>query len=493
MLTIYQRLVLGYVLLLALLVGVGLNSAGSIHRASVLDRQAATSPAQAAAIRDQLAHQAAVRTVTGIILGILISAGLLVWIIRPIRKVATAARSIGAGEPEGRVDWHEHGDLGVIAGEINRMAVQLRDLRDTESGHRELEHQLSEAVVQSIFEPVIVTDARGQVLQLNKAARGILGEAADRMALTNTPGGEKILLAVREAVSMQPRIAKEGDAAMLPMKIGQAERDYRLRTTPMRDPDGRLLGAVSVLEDITEMQDSDRFKTRFLAVASRKLREPLQQLRLSLYTLTKGFAGEMRPLQNDLINGAEESAERLNDLMSDLIEVSELDIGHREIRIDRLRPIDILRDAYSRNRDEARKKNIEIEIQAFSDLSHVMADRRALRSIMDNLLNNAIRYSPDGGSIQLQAQEHRDKVQFFVRDSGRGIEPERLPRIFGRFNSSQNGDDGGTGLGLALVRRLVELLGGQVSVESRLGEGSTFSFTLPVAAALNTRHPIEAG
>ena len=96
--------------------------------------------------------------------------------------------------------------------------------------------------------------------------------------------------------------------------------------------------------------------------------------------------------------------------MSDLIEVSELDTGHREIRIDRVRPIDILRDAYIRSRDEARKKNIEIEIQAFSDLSYVNGDRRALRSIMDNLLSNAVRYTPEGGSILLQAQEHGDKV-----------------------------------------------------------------------------------
>jgi PAS domain S-box-containing protein len=490
MLTIYQRLVLGYVLLLALLVGAGLNGTKSLHRAAALDRQTSYSPVQAAEIRDRLAQQAQIRLFTGAFLGLLVSAGFLIAVIRPLHRVAMTARRIGAGELEQRVDY-TRGDLGIIAAEINRMAVQLRDLRDTESGHKELAHQLSDAVIQSIFEPVIVTDAKGQVLKVNRAARDILGDAAgDRMALTNTPGGERILLAVREAVSMQRSTANEGEAAILPMKIGQAERTYRLRTTPMRDLEGKLLGAVSVLEDVTEMQDIDRFKTRFLTVASQKLREPLEQLRLGLYTLTKGFAGEMRPLQNDLIHGAEESAERLNDLMSDLIEVSELDTGRREIRIDRVRPIDILRDAYIRSRDEARKKNIEIEIQAFSDLSYVNGDRRALRSIMDNLLSNAVRYTPEGGSILLQAQEHGDKVQFFVRDSGRGIEAERLPKIFGRFNSSH---DSGTGLGLALVRRLVELLGGQVSVESRFGAGTTFSFTLPVATAVNTRHPIEVG
>src|ERR1700728_5333545 len=92
----------------------------------------------------------------------------------------------------------------------------------------------------------------------------------------------------------------------------------RLRTTPIRDPDGKLLGAVSVVEDVAELQDLDRFKTRFIAVASDKLRTPLEQLRLALYSITNGFAGELRPLQSDLIHGAQEEAERLNDLMTDL-------------------------------------------------------------------------------------------------------------------------------------------------------------------------------
>jgi signal transduction histidine kinase len=158
--------------------------------------------------------------------------------------------------------------------------------------------------------------------------------------------------------------------------------------------------------------------------------------------------------------------------------------------MDRFRPIDILTDASSRARDEVRAKNIDVQIQAFADLSYVNGDRRALRSIMDNLMSNAVRYTPENGTILLQAKEQKDKVQFSVRDSGRGIEAERLANIFGRFNAAH---DQGTGLGLALVHRLVELLGGQISVESRLGHGATFSFTLPVAAAVATRHPIEIG
>ena len=422
---------------------------------------------------------------------IAIAAVMTFFVVAPIRRTARAVRRIGQGDLQQRIEWRQRDDLGVIATELNRMTVRLRDLRETESGRLQMEHQLSDAVVQSIFEPVIVTDAKGHVLKLNQASMELLGEKSlDRMVLTNTPGGEKILNAVRIAVSMQRASTGEGEAALLPMRIGEAQRSYRLRATPMRDGDGKLLGAVTVLEDVTELQEVDRFKTRFLSVASQKLRDPLQRLRLSLYALSRGHAGELRALQRELIGSAEEEAERLNDLMADLIEVGELETGRRELRIERLRPADILREAISRHEEEARSRKIDLQLNAFSDLAHVNADRRALRSILDNLVVNALRYTPEGGTIVLQATEIKDGVQFFVRDNGRGIETERLPTIFGRFSG---GSDQGTGLGLALVRRLVESLGGQVYVESKFGSGTTFSFTLPFATVTSTRHPVEVG
>jgi two-component system, NtrC family, sensor histidine kinase KinB len=423
----------------------------------------------------------------GVVLAIVAT---ILSVFRPLRQTSESARRIGQGDLQQRIEWRAQDDLGSIGNELNRMAVRLRDLRDTESGRREMEFQLSDAVLQSIFEPVIVTDAKGHVLKLNQASSDLLGDAAsDRMALTTTPGGEKILDSVREAVAMQRAIANEGEAALMPMRIGKAQRSYRLRTTPMRDSEGKLLGTVTVLEDVTDLQDIDRFKTRFLSVASRKLRDPLEKLRLSVYTLARGYAGELRPLQTDVVNGAEQEVERLNDLMADLIDVAELDMGRRKLNLQNLRPIQILQEAYDRFNDEAKKRDIEIVISCFADLSYVSADRRAVRTIFDNLMSNAIRFTPDGGAVRLEAEEGSDKVQFLVRDSGRGIEAERLPTIFGRFNTSTEG----TGLGLALVRRLVETLGGQISVESRLGHGTSFRFTLPVATVAANRHPVEIG
>jgi signal transduction histidine kinase len=195
-------------------------------------------------------------------------------------------------------------------------------------------------------------------------------------------------------------------------------------------------------------------------------------------------------MQAELVASAGNEAEKLDDLMRDLIEVAELDTGKRELKLERLRPLQALREARDRYCDEATQKHIRVEVTAYADLAVVKADRRALRSILDNLLANAIRFTPQDGEILLAAEEIKDFVQFTVRDTGRGIEAERLSTIFDRFNTFS---EKGSGLGLALVRRLVESLGGQIAVESRLGQGTTFRFTLPVAVLVDVRHPVEVG
>lgn len=468
MLNLTQRLILGCLILAGLTVWLGVAAHGLLSAAGHGDLAVAL-PVSAVAV--------AILTIV------------LVWL--PIRALASDARRIAQGNAEHRSSIASGDTFGRLAADLNRMAVQLREFRDSEAGRRQMDFQLSDAVLQSIFEPIIVTDAKGHLLKVNQAAAELLGESAtDRMALTNTPGGGKILTAIRDAVAMQKAVAGEGESALLPMRIGKNERSFRLRTTPMRDNEGRLLGAVTTLEDVTTLQNTDRFKTQFIAVASRKLRDPLLQLRRGLYAIAHGFAGELSSLQSELVSAAVQESQKLDDLMADLIEVAELDSGKREMKLESLSPITVLREAEDRYADPANEKRIHIQIHAFADLGHIHADRRAVRSIFDNLLTNAIRFTPPDGEIFLGAEEVKDHVQFTVRDSGRGIEAERLSTIFDRFNASS---DTGTGMGLALVRRLVESLGGQIAVESRLGHGTTFRFTLPVAAVDAVRHPVEVG
>ncbi len=468
MLNLSQRLILGCVLLACLTVGLVLLTHQTLAAAG----------------------QIGIATVF-VIGALLVELGTIYFVLRPIHMLARDARRIAQGNLEHPVTVRGRDDFGIISSELNRIAVRLRELRDTEAGRKQMEFQLSDAVLESIFEPVIVTDGKGHVLRVNQAAAELLGEAAsDRMALANTPGGAKILSGIRDAISMQKAVAAEGEASLLPMRIGDRERSYRLRTTPMRDSEGRLLGAVTTLEDVTSLQDTDRFKTQFISVASRKLHDPLLQLRRSLYALTQGYGGELKPLQADLADTASKEAENLDDLMSDLIEVAELDIGKRELKLERLRPSQALGEARDRFCDEAAKKHIRMDVNAYADLAVVRADRRALRTILDNLLSNALRYTPTDGEILLAAEEVKDFVQFTVRDTGRGIEAERLSSIWDRFSASS---ERGTGMGLALVRRLVESLGGQIAVESRLGHGTTFRFTLPIAVSATEHHPVEVG
>jgi signal transduction histidine kinase/HAMP domain-containing protein len=468
MLNLTQRLILGCVLMVGLAAGLVI------------------------ATRDALAASGQLQFAFLFVAAVAVVAAVAAYsVLRPIRRLARDARRIAGGNLEHRVEWSSRDSFGVIAAELNRIAVRLRELRESEAGRRQMEFQLSDAVLQSIFEPIIVTDGKGKLLKVNKAATELLGETAtDRMALAKAPGGDKILSAIHDAVSLQKPVAEEGDASLLPLRIGTQERSYRLRTTPMRDAEGRLLGTVTTLEDVTTLQDTDRFKTQFISVASRKLRDPLLQLRRGLYALGRGYAGELLPLQTELVAAAATESEKLDDLMSDLIEVAELDAGRRQFTLERLRPLQILNEARDRFCDEAAQKRIRIEVMAYADLSFVQADRRAVHSILDNLLSNAIRYTPPEGEMLLAAEEVQDFVQFTVRDTGCGIEPDRLGTVFDRFNTFS---ESGSGLGLALVRRLVEQLGGQIAVESRLGHGTTFRFTLPVAVANEVRYPVEEG
>ena len=220
MLNLTQRLILGCVLLCCLTVGL----VAVAHRALAASGQL------------HLGYAAGVAAAA-------IAVATIVLVLRPINTLARDAHRIAQGNLEHRVEWSGRDSFGALASELSRIAVRLREMRDTEAGRRQMEFQLSDAVLQSIFEPIIVTDGKGHVLKVNQAATELLGEAAgDRMALTNTPGGEKILSAIRDVVSMQKAVAAEGEASMLPMRIGKQERSYRLRTTPMRDSDGQPAG-----------------------------------------------------------------------------------------------------------------------------------------------------------------------------------------------------------------------------------------------------------
>jgi PAS domain S-box-containing protein len=419
----------------------------------------------------------------------LIAALILAWrftgyVVDPITTLTEKAKLIGEGELDQHIEIQSEDEIGVLAAEFNRMAARLRDLRKSDYWRLLIEQKKSDAVIDSIYEPVIVTDARGHVTKLNHAARQLFGppgegaEGGGELSLSMSTGGERILQAVKDVVSMQQPVATEGQAALVPIKVGEEERSFRLRTTPMRDSDGRLVGAVTVLEDITAITEVDKLKTEFISLASGKLREPLKSLLLALHALTEGYAGELSEEQRDILLSARRDGEQLEDIMNDLMELTEIESGARRLSSERLRPVDLARSAVERFRSYAESRHVKLANNVWPDLPWVFADRQAVKRIFDNLLSNAIRHTGRDGQVTIDASERADRVFFSVRDTGEGIPEEYLPNIFSRFSKVGSQPGGGTGLGLALVKRLVEAQGGQVGVESRVGEGTTFTFTL---------------
>jgi two-component system, NtrC family, sensor histidine kinase KinB len=429
-----------------------------------------------------------VLAITTLTLALLFAWRFTSYIVGPITSLTEKAKQIGEGKFDQHIEISSQDEIGVLAAEFNRMATRLRDLRKSDYWRLLLEQKKSDAVIDSIFEPVIVTDARNNVTKINRAARLLFdgssedgGPVQDNLSLSGFSGGEQVLRAVRDAVAMQRPVAAEGEAALVPVKLGGAERSYRLRATPMRDEEGRLLGAVTLLEDITALREVDRLKTQFISVASAKLRKPLHSLQMALHAVIGGYTGELNAQQMDLLLNAREDAGQLEEIMSDLLELAEIESGTRLLSFEPLRPIDLVRTATERQATSAESKHLVLENTVWPDLPPVLADKEATGRVLDNLLSNAIRHTGHGGQVTVSATEREGRVFFSVKDTGEGIPDEYLPTLFSRFVQVGQRPGGGTGLGLALVRRLVEAQGGQVSVESRLGEGTAFTFTLTVA------------
>ncbi len=229
MLNLSQRLILGCVLLAGLTVGL----------------VAATHRALEAAGQSRLAW-------AFVVAALLIELGTVYFVLRPIRMLARDARRIAQGNLEHRVEWSSRDPFGIIAAELNRLVVRLRELRDSEAGRRQMEFQLSDAVLQSIFEPIIVTDGKGHILKVNQAAAELLGEAAgDRMALTNTPGGDKILSAIRDAVHNAEGSGRGGRS----VHAAYAHRQAGAQLPPAHHAHARLRGAAAGHRDHSGRRD----------------------------------------------------------------------------------------------------------------------------------------------------------------------------------------------------------------------------------------------
>jgi two-component system, NtrC family, sensor histidine kinase KinB len=426
---------------------------------------------------------------TLLIAGILVATGIALAlllanrIIGPLRQLTESTARIAGGDLNAKVTVSSRDEVGVLAAEYNRMAERIRQLRSSDMGKLLVAQQTTEAAIDSLYDPVIVTDAEGRVTKLNPAAEEIFGAEKEITGkhVGEVARDERIAGAVAEALESQRPVAGEGTSSVLPLAVDGSERAFRLRTTPMRDNRKHLVGAVTLLEDITHLREIDRLKSEFIATASHELRTPLTSVQMGVYLLLEGAVGELNDKQIEVLSACREDCDRLDKLMRDLLDLSRIEAGESKPTLEPVSTRELVSAGVEELRPQVESKGLGLKLEAPVDLPLVMVDRSQIERVLANLVVNAIRYT-NQGEILISAEPRGNFVAISVVDTGSGIPQEYLPHIFDKFVQVPGAATGGAGLGLAISRLIVEAHGGQISAQSEPNKGSTFTFTLPIVS-----------
>jgi signal transduction histidine kinase len=410
---------------------------------------------------------------------------LLRTILGPIREVTEAAHAIGAsGELERSVPVFGRDELGRLAVAFNAMTRELRRYRRSNLDRLMRAQKTAQATIDSFPDPVLVVDPAGRVDLANPAARALFGVGP-------TPEGEPgpvwqppevLHKPLGEALHTQQIYQPDQFEQAVSFRFGGEDRIYLPQIRPIRDPEGNTLGAAVVLNDITRFRLLDQFKSDLVATVSHELKTPLTSVRLAVHVLLEEAVGPLTPKQTELLVDARDNAERLLALIEQLLALARLQRTRDRARLENEDPVELLRRAADAVRPRADDKHVDLEVIVGEPLPPVAVDPERIAQALGNLLNNAVTYTPAGGKITLSAAAADGRVQLVVSDSGVGIPPEYLPRIFDRFlRIPGQSEESGTGLGLAIVKEIVTAHNGEITVESEPGKGTTFRITLPTA------------
>jgi two-component system phosphate regulon sensor histidine kinase PhoR len=359
----------------------------------------------------------------------------------------------------------------ALAAEAAAGALRERS-RQAERDAASYEERVLAAALEGIADGVWITDATGAVVRHNAALTRLLDPGQDVV-------GKRPLFLVRKGELHEAVLrACEGRTSALVEVVmeGPRPRVLEVQVAPLG---GGLPGSAAVFRDVTELKRLERVRQDFVANVSHELRTPIAAILGYAETLRSGALQDPvhAPQMVEIIH---RQSERLSELVSDLLELSRLDAGERPLGVGSVALGEVVARAAEAVEPRATAKHIAITHHVPPGLA-ARADAKALEQVLVNLLDNAVKYTPDGGSVDVSATLDAARVHLSVRDSGLGIEAKHLPRLFERFYRADRGrsrDMGGTGLGLSIVRHLVSAMGGDVRVQSQLGVGSTFTVTL---------------
>jgi len=394
---------------------------------------------------------------------------------KALSAITAVITRIGNGESVGRIAVTSREEIDNLARAVNEMAVRIED----RLAHLAAEKYRLDTILCGMGEGIMVTDPAGVITMVNPAFRRLF--AVDGV-VENRPFIEIVRHpSLHEAFKMV--LSTQGER--LDEITLQLDREIAILThwAPLLEQE-ETRGIVAVFHDMSDLKRLEKVRRDFVANVSHELRTPVTVIKGYAETLLSGALETDIERAGRFVEIIHNHAERLATLIGDLLALSELESGELAMELAPLPIAGTIRRSCNLLEQKAREKEITIDWSGVEKTSPVMADPCRIEQVMVNLLDNAIKYTPEKGSVAISASETGRMVTIAVVDTGIGIPPQDQPRIFERFyrvNKARSREQGGTGLGLSIVKHIVQLHGGTVSVESTPGKGSIFTFTLKTA------------
>jgi len=427
--------------------------------------------------------------------------------VQPLKNLTDSVKELRAGNLGTRIPIHGADEITDLGFEFNRLTERLREFEEMNINEIVREKQKSEAIIESIDDPLLLFDPEGQLLLMNKAAEevtGITEQTALGRPLSQLFRDKRVLKDVERALGHAADSARAGTEPTLEAALASAPpivsierrgraRHFRIRVARIvasanRDesPSSQLAGVLVLFTDITHFKEIDEMKSDFIAKVSHEFRTPLTSMTMSLDILGDELVGTLNVEQHDIIDTSKQDARRLSKLIRDLLTLSQLEStkARAEATDEEFDIEEILNQLVRSLTPQYQERRVALETNGTMQ-SRLRMSREHFTSIISNLLSNALKYSHSGGTVTVSTgwDQARMELVLSVRDTGVGIAPEDQKRIFEKFVQVKHRDvstPGSVGLGLAIVREIAERYNGTVELTSRLGEGSTFTVKLRV-------------
>jgi NtrC-family two-component system sensor histidine kinase KinB len=413
-------------------------------------------------------------------------------IANPIRELTDSIKQIASKKYSERVHFEGHNEFGELAQSFNTMAQKLEEYNDSNLAKIMIEKKRIEMLINNMHDPVIGLDENRKVIFVNEEALKIfgakepeiLGRAAQDIAVTN----DLMRLLIKDLIT-----GEQGSGDQVPIKIYANGKEsffekeiIQIRITPTGESTKIDIGDVIILRNVTSYKELDVAKTNFIATLSHEFKTPIAAIRMSVDLLKKQELGTVTAEQKELLESIEDDANRLLKITGEILNLSQVETGNIQLAIEVTDPKAIVTNAVRMNKVMADQKNIKLEFAFPQVLSLIKADEDKTTWVLSNLIGNAIRYSYDQSAVLLSIDEEKEFMRFSVKDTGQGIAPQFIGKVFDRYFRIPGTKKEGTGLGLSISKELIEAQGGHIFVESEYGAGSTFSFTLPLHSVQET-------